>query len=116
MGLIDSWMSSVLAGRTVATIADLCFMPLWALMLNLMAQQVGSRFGVVVSWLIVPLIAVAELCSWSAVLTTCYLGNAIEESIWTVTAALLIASAFALWSRSTLRCRQFLAGVVVLGI
>jgi len=34
------------------------------------------------AWLVVPLILVAECFSWYAVLTTNYLGNAIENSIW----------------------------------
>jgi hypothetical protein len=36
------------------------------------------------AWVIVPLILVAECFSWYAVLTTNYLGNAIENSIWAV--------------------------------
>jgi hypothetical protein len=116
MGLIDSWVSSVMVGRSVATVAELCFMAQWALLLNLLAREAGSRFGVVVSWLIVPLIAVAEVFSWSAVLTTCYLGNAVEESIWTVTAVLLIVSCLVMWSRCSASCRPFLAGALVLGI
>jgi hypothetical protein len=71
---------------------------------------------VVVSWLIVPFIAVAELFSWSAVLTTCYLGNAIEESIWTITAALIIVSGLLIWTRSSARLKPFLAAGIVLGI
>jgi hypothetical protein len=40
----------------------------------------------------VPLIVLAECCSWYAVITTNYLGNAIENSIWAVT-FLVIAGA-----------------------
>jgi len=36
------------------------------------------------AWVIVPLIIIAECFSWYAVLTTNYLGNAIENSIWAV--------------------------------
>jgi hypothetical protein len=36
------------------------------------------------AWVIVPLILIAECFSWHAVLTTNYLGNAIENSIWAV--------------------------------
>jgi hypothetical protein len=36
------------------------------------------------AWVIVPLILIAECVSWYAVLTTNYLGNAIENSIWAV--------------------------------
>jgi hypothetical protein len=37
-----------------------------------------------VAWVIVPLIVVAQCCSWYGVLTTNYLANAIENSIWAV--------------------------------
>ena len=80
-GLIDSWVSSVLVGRSVATAAELCFVAQWALLLDV-RQGRELRFGVVVSWLLVPLIVFAEGCSWYAVLTTAYIGNAIEESAW----------------------------------
>jgi hypothetical protein len=36
------------------------------------------------AWVIVPLILIAECFSWHAVLTTNYLGNAIENSLWAV--------------------------------
>jgi hypothetical protein len=36
------------------------------------------------AWVILPLILIAECFSWYAVLTTHYLGNAIENSIWAV--------------------------------
>ena len=44
----------------------------------------------IVSRVLVPIIAVAELCSWYAVLSTNYLGNAIEQSIWTCASALVV--------------------------
>jgi len=105
IGLYDSWASSVMVGRSVATVAELCFMIQWALLLNAVAKDAGTRFGVVVSWLLVPLIIVAELCSWYAVLTTSYIGNAIEESIWALSACLLIVSSLTLWSRCRAACR-----------
>jgi hypothetical protein len=115
MGLIDSWLSSVLVGRSVATAAELCFMAQWALLLYAGARDHGSRFGVAVAWLLVPLIAVAEVCSWSAVLTTCYLGNVAEESIWALAASLLVVACLILWPRSPSARRPFLAAVLVLG-
>jgi hypothetical protein len=116
IGLLDSWASSVFVGRTVATVAEVCFVAQWALMLHKIARDADSRIGVVVSWLLVPLIVVAETCSWYAVLTTCYLGNAVEESLWAVTAALVIVSCLALWSRVHAGCRPFLVAVMVLGL
>ena len=97
-GLIDSWLSSALIGRSVATAAELCFVAQWALLLHVAARGVGSRFGVAVAWLLVPLIAVAEVCSWSAVLTTCYLGNVAEESLWALAASLLVAAGLIVWA------------------
>ena len=115
IGLIDSWLSSVLVGRSVATAAELCFMAQLALLLHLAARAVGSRFGVAVSWLLVPLIAVAEVCSWSAVLTTCYLGNVAEESIWAFSAALLLVACLVVWWRCRAARGPFLAAALVLG-
>src|SRR5262245_38734056 len=109
IGLLDSWLSSVLVGRSVATVAELCFVAQWALLLHRIAADAGCRFGVVVARLVVPLIAVAEVCSWSAVLTTSYLGNAVEESIWAFAASLLILSGVVLWSRCRAGYRPFLA-------
>src|SRR5262249_35563916 len=99
----------------VATAAELCFMAQWALLLNAAARNLGSRFGVAVSWLVVPLIAVAEVCSWSAVLTTCYLGNVLEESIWALSAGLLLVGCVVLWGRCRAARRPFLAAALVLG-
>ena len=44
----------------------------------------GADTAVNAAWMIVPLILIAEGFSWHAVLTTNYLGNAIENSIWAV--------------------------------
>lgn len=114
-GLIDSWASSVLVGRSVATVAELCFVAQWALLLNVIAKDSNSRFGVVVSWLLVPLIVFAECCSWYGVLTTAYIGNAIEESTWALSALLLIVSFIVLWSRCKAAFRPFVAASLVLG-
>ncbi|HVV52080.1 MAG TPA: hypothetical protein VHO06_20600 [Polyangia bacterium] len=86
----DTWLSVVLVGRAVATVAELAFMAQWALLLGESAGP-GSRDPArLVSRVLVPLIAVAELCSWYAVLSTNYLGNAIEQSIWTFASALVL--------------------------
>jgi hypothetical protein len=116
ISLLDSWVSSVMVGRSVATVAELCFVAQWALLLNQLARDAGSRTGVVVSRLLVPLIVVAEVCSWYAVLTTHYVGNTIEESIWAFSAVLLIISCCLLWSRSCAAFRPFFAAAIVLGV
>jgi len=90
--LIDSPLSSVLVGRSVATVAELCFAWQWALMLHAMALLARSPFGQAVSLVLVPLIVLAEACSWYAVLTRRQRAHAIENSIWGLSAALLVAS------------------------
>jgi hypothetical protein len=44
----------------------------------------GAETTLNAAWIVVPLILIAECFSWYAVLTTNYLGNAIENSIWAV--------------------------------
>jgi hypothetical protein len=82
--LFDTWLSSVVVGRSVATVAELCFAAQWAIVLHQLGTMTGADTTLTVAWLIVPLILVAEWFSWHAVLTTNYLGNAIENSIWAV--------------------------------
>jgi hypothetical protein len=82
--LVDSWLSSVLVGRSVATVAELCFVAQWAIILNQLGGITDAETALNAARVIVPLIVIAEICSWYAVLTTNYLGNAIENSIWAV--------------------------------
>jgi hypothetical protein len=90
--LFDTWLSSVIIGRSVATIAELCFVAQWAIVLHQLAKLSGSHTARNIAFAIVPLIMVAETSSWYAVITTDYLGNTIENSIWAAT-FLLIAAA-----------------------
>ena len=82
--LVDSWLSSILVGRSVATVAELCFVAQWAIILHQLGGMTGAETALNAARVIVPLIVIAEICSWYAVLTTNYLGNAIENSIWAV--------------------------------
>jgi len=92
--LFDTWLSSVMVGRSVATVAELCFAAQWAIMLYQLGTITGAGTTLNVAWVIVPLILIAECYSWYAVLTTNYLGNAIENSIWAV-AFFVVGLAFA---------------------
>lgn len=82
--LVDTWLSSVAVGRTVATVAEICFAAQWAIVLHQLGTMTGAETTVNIAWIIVPLIVIAEAFSWYAVLTTHYLCNAIENSIWAV--------------------------------
>jgi len=89
IALFDTWLSSVFVGRSVATIAEVCFVIQWAIVLRQLGRWVKSDTVNNVSMTIVPLILIAECCSWYAVITTSYLGNAIENSLWAVTFTLI---------------------------
>jgi hypothetical protein len=97
--LVDSFLSTVLVGRAVATVAELAFVAQVALTLRIVGRHAGARAVVAYSHAIVPLIVVAEIASWYAVITTNFLGNAIEQSIWTATHLGVGACYLAMWPR-----------------
>ena len=82
--LFDTWLSSVMVGRSVATVAEIAFVAQWAILLHQFGSMTGAETVLNVAWVIVPLILIAECLSWYAVLTRNYLGNAIENSLWAV--------------------------------
>jgi hypothetical protein len=88
--LVDSRLSSVLVGRSVATVAELCFAAQWALILHRTSLLARSPFVQAVSLAIVPLIVLAEGCSWYAVLTTEQRAHAAENALWGLSAALIV--------------------------
>jgi hypothetical protein len=112
--LYDSWLSSVFVGRSVATIAELCFVAQWALLLHELGSDHEDKLVTKISLVVVPLIVVAETSSWYAVITTSYLGNAIEQSLWTFTAGLMACALVVLWRRAEGGAhRTFLGAAVV---
>jgi hypothetical protein len=82
--LFDTWLSNVAVGRSVATVAEICFAAQWAIILHQLGTMTGSDTTLNAARVIVPLILIAECFSWYGVLTTNYLGNAVENSVWAV--------------------------------
>ncbi len=114
--LFDTWFSSVIVGRSVATVAELCFVTQWALLMRELAQVAQNRLARFASLALLPLIAVAETCSWYSVLTTSNIGHVMEESLWGISAALLVASLLTLWPRASKRLRPALIALCLTGI
>lgn len=114
--LIDSWLSSVIVGRSVATVAELCFAAQWALMLRSVARSCDSPFALRVSHGIVPMILLAEMFSWYAVLTTSNLGHVLEETLWGFSAAMLVVSLAFIWRNSDPALRPMLLATGIMGI
>ncbi len=82
--LFDTWLSSVLVGRSVATFAEICFVAQWAILLHGLGTMAGADTTLNTAWIALALIVVAECVSWYGVVTANYLGSAIENSIWAV--------------------------------
>jgi len=90
--LFNTWLSSVLMGRSVATLAELCFAVQWVIILRELGRVAHSDTAKNIAKLILPLIALAEICSWYAVISTNFLGNVLENSLWTIAFALVAAA------------------------
>jgi hypothetical protein len=65
---------------------------------------------------VVPLIVVAETFSWYAVLTTSNIGHVVEETLWGLTAGLLVLSLVAIWPRCDTRLRVLLGAICAAGL
>lgn len=104
--LFDLWISTVFVGRSVATVAELAFVAQWSLALRRAAAAADAKLAHALAWVLVPLIAIAECFSWSAVITTNYLGNSVEESLWALCGVLAAAAAALLATRYQGRLRQ----------
>src|SRR4030081_1553100 len=76
--LFDTWLSSVVVGRTVATVAEICFAAQWAVILHQLGTMTGADTTLNAAWVIVPLILIAECFSWHAVLTPDSSGDALQ--------------------------------------
>lgn len=114
--LFDHWICSVGIGRSVATAAELCFVAQWALLLHETSRATRSAVGTVTALALVPLIAIAETCSWYSVLTTSNLGHVAEESLWGLCVALLVASVLAIYPRCAPHRRPMLIGWCIGGM
>src|SRR3954447_7580891 len=113
--LFDTWLSSIVVGRLVATIAEVCFAMQWAIVLRQLGQLTQSDMVQRIARLVVPFIVTAEICSWYAVITTSYFGNTIENSIWAIT-FLLIAAALVRLMTDFHGAMRWAIGATVAGI
>jgi hypothetical protein len=116
MVLVDSWLSSVIVGRSVATIAELCFVAQWALLLAEISRGTDSLPAKLASRSLVPMIAIAEIFSWYSVLTTSNIGHIVEESLWGLCAASLVASLILVWPRCSVTVKPLLAALCMTGV
>jgi hypothetical protein len=82
--LFDSWLSKVVVGRSVATVAELCFAAQWVLVLQQLGEATGAVTVLNAAQVVMPLIVIAECVSWYAVLTRNNMLHGVENSLWAV--------------------------------
>lgn len=114
--LVDSILSSPLIARSVATVAELCFVAQWAILLQELGRATASAPALAAARLILPLILVAEAFSWYAALTTSNLGHVVEESLWGAAALLAVGAMVAAWPSCGAVLRSLLAVCCAAGL
>src|SRR5262249_49459723 len=100
MCLWNSPFSSVFLGRAVATIAELCFALQCALLLFKLSHSTGASVIGTIGLTVLPVILVAELACWFAVVTLNHIGHAVEELLWSIM-VVLVAVGLVIYSRQT---------------
>jgi len=107
--LHDTWASYIVVGRSVATVAELAF----AMQCALLLREAGATRA---SLAVVPLIAVAEILSWLATLTTNNLFHAVENSLWALTAAVVLVFLASRWRLVGNRGKRVIAAAIGCGL
>ena len=92
--LKNSPLSSIAVGRSVATVAELCFAAQCALLVLKLADVTQLEGLRTIGLSIVPLIVAAQVACWYAVVSLNHLGHALEEIVWAI-AVMLLAAALA---------------------
>ena len=87
--IVDSMASSMVAGRSAATIAEISF----AIQIGLLMHEMGAAADV--AWVqsmtipVIVLLTTAQGLCWFGLITLNHLGHAIEESLWAITFAIV---------------------------
>jgi hypothetical protein len=114
--LHDTVLSRIAVGRGVATIAELAFVAQWALLLREAAGGEGRPLVRQAALALLPLGVAAETASWLGVMTGDNLLHALENSLWTFGAALILVALVALLDGADERRRRAIAiGIAVVG-
>jgi hypothetical protein len=85
--LVDSPWSSVVLGRSVATVAEVCFAVQMALTLGQVGHVAGLPWLEAAARSVVPPLVLAQVFCWYSVITLSHLGHVFEASLWTATLA-----------------------------
>lgn len=106
--LWNSPWSSIFLGRSVATVAEMCFAGQCALLVLKHAEITGNPVLAWIGLLIVPIIALAQVFCWYAVVSLNHLGHALEEILWSIMVLLLAWSLALAWDHTSAAARTLM--------
>ncbi len=92
----NHWTSSTFVGRCVATVAEVAFAFQLYLLLTHWSERFAVPFTGSVAWMVVLLLSVAQISCWYGVATRRYLGELVEESLWTLGIAVFFVAVLTL--------------------
>ena len=90
--IVDHWLSSMVLGRSAATIAEVSFAIQMKLFIDELYSHAGGGLLQEHTWLIVASLSAAQLFCWSSVISLNHVGHFIEESLWGLTFAFITAA------------------------
>lgn len=111
--LFDTPISSIVVGRSLATIAETCFSIQCALLIYDLGLLLDSSAITLVAYTIVPIIVLAQAFCWHATLTLNHFWHSMEEAAWVVM-VVLAAGCFAVGFVELGGIYQILMGVGLL--
>ena len=88
--LVDSFMSSMVLGRSAATVAEVSFAVQVALVMHELGGVLALHWLQLTAVPIVVLLTTAQVFCWASVLTRSHIWHAIEESLWAFTFAMVV--------------------------
>jgi len=97
--MVDHWLSSIVLGRSAATVAEMAFTLQFALYIDRLGTMSNIGWLHPLALSTVAVISVAQVCCWLGVLTLNHLWHAAEEALWAVTMVLLVIGFVASWGR-----------------
>lgn len=87
--LVDSKASSMVVGRSAATLAEVSFAGQVALLLHELGGAASVPWVQALAVPVVVVLTTAQIFCWSSVISLNHLGHAIEESLWALTFAVV---------------------------
>lgn len=82
--LFDTPLSSIVLGRSLATLAEICFSVQCALLIYDLGIYLDSPMVILVAYTLVPIIVIAQAFCWYATLTLNHFWHGMEEVMWLV--------------------------------